>query len=534
MLYAACRMLYNSAMGLFKSFRSAITLTFFLIMLLVSVFAFGVIYFRVEEAQLESLNAHLKTTASIGASFFNGDEVLAVTTAKDCKKNPRYQELVTELEHIRQGSPLFFDAYLMKRTPDSKQLVFVANADQTDSVVECGEVYDGGDTGKVMKAFGGPASSGRVERDRWGAWLSGYAPVLNAKGEAVAIFGIDMAERTIQELRRTFVWRFSFATLFILLLSFALGFASSKWLVHPIRQIVQGMEVVSRGDLDHKLKSLPLDEFNRIVNIFNTTTQNLKDTMKRFAETVKENERVRRELEIAAEIQSRALPASPPVAEGLDIAAKSLPAKEVGGDYFDFLCLGPRRTGFVVADASGKGLPGTLFMTRVRSIFRVLATHDAEPALALAEANQFISQDAASSQGMFITFFYAVFNSASKEWTYANAGHQPLIYWEKKTGKVRTFKASGIPLGILPGQKYKGDSLKFHSGDYLVIFSDGVTEAANSRREFFGLPRLIEIVEKSSKLSAKELLLEIETAAKDFMGGETLSDDLTLMVIRAV
>jgi sigma-B regulation protein RsbU (phosphoserine phosphatase) len=353
-------------------------------------------------------------------------------------------------------------------------------------------------------------------------------------GETVGVIGMDIAQQTVIQIRQEFFVRFLIAIGVCIGVSLVVGLLSSLWLTRPIRRVVKGMETVGDGDLDHKLESFSETEFNRISGIFNKMTGSLKRMMRELADTVRENERVRREFEIATEIQKSIFPEHPPEVEGLEIEAQSVPAKEVGGDYYDFFPVASgEETGFIIADASGKGLPGTLYMTRSRSVFRVISSEESHPGEILSRSNSYIAADASSGKGMFITVLFLLYNKAKKQMTCANAGHYPPLWFRAKEKVFAEITVSGVPVGILPGQTYAEETIQLAPHDLLVMYTDGVTEAKAAHGEMFGVERLKRLVEENSFLGAHDLFAKIRAGIKDFIGKAPPFDDLTLVVVRA-
>jgi len=310
------------------------------------------------------------------------------------------------------------------------------------------------------------------------------------------------------------------------------GALASRWLSSPVTKIIAGMEKVEQGDLDYVIKKMPESEFERIGTLFNRMTDALKRSMRELAVTVKETESLNRELELAADLQNRAIPKAPPRAEMIEIAAKSNPAREVGGDYYDFLEPDPDKIGLVIADAAGKGFRGSLFMINSRSVFRVISSEEKVPSRVLERTNDFISGDTAMSEGMFITFIYAVFEKSTKRLTYSNAGHYPPFIINGHTRMFRTLTTSGSPLGVTSQEKYPEETVELVEGDIVVMYTDGVIEAMNADHQMFGLDRLEELARTGSDQSAEALLTRIESEIGAFIGKEPLFDDMTLLIFK--
>jgi serine phosphatase RsbU (regulator of sigma subunit)/predicted ester cyclase len=241
-----------------------------------------------------------------------------------------------------------------------------------------------------------------------------------------------------------------------------------------------------------------------------------------------ERERVDQELQVARDIQLGSLPQGVPTLEDWQIDTYCQPAKEVGGDFYDFLQLGDGRVGFVVGDATGKGVPAAIVTTATAAYLgAVNAASDSSPGEALALANEALY--ARIPPNMFVTCFYAVLDPQSATLTYANAGHE-LPYLHRK-GEAEELRARGMPLGMMPGMGYEEGEVSLAEGECVLFHSDGLVEAHNPKGEMFGFPRLRALVaEHGEERSLRNLLLEELYA---FVGdGWEQEDDITLLTLR--
>ncbi len=243
-----------------------------------------------------------------------------------------------------------------------------------------------------------------------------------------------------------------------------------------------------------------------------------------------ELERKKAELRIAHDIQMSFLPEDLPEVTGLAVSALALPAKEVGGDFYDVIPLSGNRTAFVIADVAGKGVPAALFMALSRTVLRANTQVPRSAREAINEANALIAADAKS--GMFVTLFYAVVDPVERTLTYVNAGHNPPLLFRSATARPFELKGTGIILGVLPDADYREETLALESRDLIILYTDGVTEAINPREEQFGERRLIDTVMNSRDLSPEEIVDRIRQAVADFSEDEPQFDDQTLMVLR--
>ncbi|MDO8873408.1 MAG: SpoIIE family protein phosphatase [Methanoregula sp.] len=273
--------------------------------------------------------------------------------------------------------------------------------------------------------------------------------------------------------------------------------------------------------------------------IFAFIIENLQNERRMQAERdtlLREMERKNTELAIAAEIQQSFLPDTISQIEGFEIAAKSVMAKEVGGDFFDVIPfevipLKKGTLGIMIADVSGKGIPAALFMALSRIVVRVNATwYMDRPAMAIRNANTIIAAD--SRAGMFVTLFYGILEVDSHTLTYVNAGHNPPIICHAEDELLTELTATGIAIGALSDAEYTKETAALNAGDIVVLYTDGITEAENAQQDMFGEERLHEVIRAFRKLPAQEIIAAILKSVQSFCGNYPQSDDITLMVIR--
>jgi serine phosphatase RsbU (regulator of sigma subunit)/predicted ester cyclase len=241
-----------------------------------------------------------------------------------------------------------------------------------------------------------------------------------------------------------------------------------------------------------------------------------------------ERARVDRELQVARDIQLGSLPEGVPTLEGWEIAPFYQPAREVGGDFYEFYQLGDGRVGFVVGDATGKGVPAAIVTTATAAYLgAVAAASDSSPGEALALANAALF--ARIPANMFVTCFYAILDPKSASLTYANAGHDlPYLH---RNGDAEELRARGMPLGMMPGMSYEEGEASLAEGECVLFYSDGLVEAHNPKGEMFGFPRLRELVaEHGEERSLGDFLLR---ELYSFVGeGWEQEDDITLLTLR--
>jgi serine phosphatase RsbU (regulator of sigma subunit) len=251
----------------------------------------------------------------------------------------------------------------------------------------------------------------------------------------------------------------------------------------------------------------------------------------RFAEIEQARKLMARDLEQAAEIQKSFLPSVAPAVRGLDLAGHNAACRTVGGDYFDFFKYGDSRAALVLGDVSGKGMPASLLMMGLQARVQVLIEEPKNLAEVMTRLNRITSANCPSNR--FITFFFCVADGDTGEVAFCNAGHNPPLI-VRRSGEVEELEGGGPVLGILRNIEYDEYRVNLDVGDTLVIYSDGVTEAANVQGDEFDTPRLGEAVARSRTLSAGEIVAEVNRAVAEFTAGAPQSDDITLIVARRV
>ncbi|MFB3925638.1 MAG: SpoIIE family protein phosphatase [Syntrophales bacterium] len=332
----------------------------------------------------------------------------------------------------------------------------------------------------------------------------------------------------IRKIRNTFIQAF----IVIILIVAGLSFMISRMITDPIRALTRGVRAIGRGEMEVRVDIKTGDELEDLAASFNKMIADLKTHMEDLRRATAEKEGFLKELEIARGLQQRLLPQSPPDIEGFDLAASNIPAKEVGGDFYDFIPIAGDHWGLAIADVSGKGMPAAMFMGLSRTIIRTSTTSTLQLAAAIKQANDLICRD--STSGMFVTLFYAVLDVGKKELKYINAGHNPPLFFKRATAETVLLKARGIALGVSASIELEEEVIKMAEGDVLVLYTDGVTEAINQNREEFGLDRLIRFVMRNNALPAVELIHGIEKEVMAFAEGQPQFDDITLLVLKAI
>ena len=243
-------------------------------------------------------------------------------------------------------------------------------------------------------------------------------------------------------------------------------------------------------------------------------------------------ERISQELEVASRIQKTILPKNITNIYGLQIANYFEPAKEVGGDYYDYTVKDDENVSITIADVSGKGVPAAFLMALGRSILKTLERQGQSPADNLRNLNQIIYPDI--TEDMFITMLHSNFNNKTKILTYSNAGHIPLIVYRAKEDKVELHSVKGVAIGFMQGYNYKQGELKLEKGDIVLYYTDGITEAENPNKELFGFERLEKVIYDNRYNDVDTIKENILNEINIFRRDYPQVDDLTFVVIKNV
>ncbi len=274
------------------------------------------------------------------------------------------------------------------------------------------------------------------------------------------------------------------------------------------------------------------DEVGRLASAFAFMKKQLKDNIRKLIEKTAENERIEGELTIARDIQIGLLPKIfPPFPEKdeIDIFASLEPAKEVGGDLYDFYFIEDNMLCFTIGDVSGKGVPAALMMAITKTLIKTSASKNISPAEIMIEVNDVISSD--NPQSMFVTLLVGILDLTTGNVCYSNGGHNPPILVSEKRGCRFVKEKSGPVVGIMEGIPYKGLELSLAPGESLFMYTDGVTEAQNEDKAFFSEETLLETISDLAGASSRETVTTIKSNLKTFAASEPQFDDIAMLMI---
>jgi sigma-B regulation protein RsbU (phosphoserine phosphatase) len=339
------------------------------------------------------------------------------------------------------------------------------------------------------------------------------------------------------DLGKVILWVLALLAILFLVIEVSaifVGLVLARSITGSVHALSQGTEHVRQGDFGYKVQVRSRDQLGELADSFNLMTNSIQDLLTQSAE----KERLEEELRIARTIQMSLLPKDRVNVPGLSIAALCLPANEVGGDYYDFIPLSDGRLAILIADVSGKGTSAALYMAELKGLSLSLSRMYDSPRLLLIEANKILAANLDSRS--FITMVYAIIDVKNQKMTYARAGHNPILQLctNGDRPRVQVLAPNGMGLALDRGSQFEKileeESIPLASGDLFLFFTDGVTEAMNTRSELFGDDRLRGIMEDNRDLPVEELREKMVDEVFNFAGGAVQHDDMTMVMVKVL
>ncbi len=476
--------------------------------------------------------------ASVAAELIDGDAVKRYYETG--KKDAYYHEIHEYLLMVKQKVGL---KYFYVVVPEEDVMVYIWDSGVEGEEGVCDlldeDAYYGGGHRLMHEAFA-------VDADRkilvtrnaeYGYLASAYVAILDSAGVPVALASVDISMEIINQQLLTFVGGAVLVSCLILIISAVAYYYYVRHIViRPAVILHDAAGKLVKDEMDD-LGNFTIDihsgdEFEDLAQAFQYMTVELSEYIKNLTEVTAEKERIGAELDVAAQIQSSMLPCIFPAFPGkkeIDIYATMNPAKEVGGDFYDFFMVDDRHLAVVMADVSGKGVPAALFMV----IGKTLIKDHTQPGKPLGEVfsdvNNLLCDS--NSEGLFITAFEGVLDLETGEFFYVNAGHE-VPYINRAGEGYQPYKVRpGFVLAGMEDMRYKEGSLTLQPGDRIFLYTDGVPEATNRENELYGNERLYRILNQNKDRTPKELLPEIKADVDLFVGEAPQFDDITMLCL---
>lgn len=375
-------------------------------------------------------------------------------------------------------------------------------------------------------------TAGRDEKYQFVA--TAYTAIENSKGERVGVAAASLSMPWVMSgilrfVRHVVIVIFIVTAIAILFLYRRVNREIIKPLVKltdASKQIVENLdheEVVSINIHTH-------DELERLANAITEMDRGLIDYIRQLSEVTAEKERIGAELNVATRIQSDMLPKTFPAfpdRNDIDLYATMNPAKEVGGDFYDFFLVDDDHLALVMADVSGKGVPAALFMVIAKTLIKNAAQHGLSPAEVLTSVNKRLSEG--NDTGFFVTVWLAIINLKTGEGVAANAGHEHPVLCRKGEDCELVVYKHGLAVAAMDGLQYKEHEFKMNPGDKLFVYTDGVTEATNTDNGLYGTDRMLEVFNANKNAATKDILKALKSSIDDFAGEAPQFDDITML-----
>ncbi|MDR2578032.1 MAG: SpoIIE family protein phosphatase [Chitinispirillales bacterium] len=347
----------------------------------------------------------------------------------------------------------------------------------------------------------------------------------------------EMTQETlsvINSMIRVMLINFMFVLILAIVVIIYLAEKMSDKIIKPILTLEKCFERIASGELDTRVEIKTGDEIERLGGSVNSMAQKLKEYIENLQQVTAEKERIDVELNVATKIQANMLPSVfPPFPHHteFDIYAAMLPAREVGGDFYDFFFVDKNTLAILVADVSGKGVPAALFMVIAKTLIRNTALSGKRPEVVFGTVNNMLYEN--NDAGMFVTAFMGYLNIKTGKFTYTNAGHTPPILRSGGCSKLLKMRP-GLILAAFESKLYDQDEIMLQRGDELFLYTDGITEAMNKEKTLFGNERMLEAANNNPDVPLKDLTLLMKHEIDKFAEGAEQSDDITMLALRYI
>ena len=476
--------------------------------------------------------------ASVAADLIDGDKVEQYYRTGE--KDEYYDEIHSYLLDAKEKMGL---KYFYVVVPEAEVMYYIWDAGVAgeDGVCDLGDTdaYYGGGNELMHKAFAVNAEQNILvtKNEEYGYLASAYVAILNGAGTPVALASIDISMDMIDQQIRQFLVLTLCITFAVLLASvFAYYYYVRRILIRPLGTLHHAamglVESKMEGLADFRVEVDTGDELEDLADSFQYMVAELNEYIRDLSRVTAEKERIGAELDVARHIQASMLPCifpAFPERHEFDIFASMTPAKEVGGDFYDFFLVDDDHLAVVMADVSGKGVPAALFMMISKTLLKSAAQSGLSPKAVLEKVNDQLCEN--NDAEMFVTVWLGILEISTGKMKCANAGHEyPAII--RKGGDFELFKDKhGFVLAGMEGARYREYELELHAGDRLVVYTDGVPEATNGANTLYGTDRMISALNGARDGSCRQMLEALHRDVDSFVDGADQFDDITMLCI---
>ena len=476
--------------------------------------------------------------ASVAADLIDGDRVEQYYRTGE--KDAYYEEIHRYLQDVREKLGL---KYFYVVVPEDEVMYYIwdAGVPGEDGVCDLGDTdaYYGGGNELMHGAFAVDAEQTILitNNEEYGYLASAYVAILNKAGTPVALASVDISMDMIDQQIRQFLGLTLCVVLAVLLLSiFAYYYYVRRILIRPLRTLHHAaiglVESKMAALSDFRVEVNTGDELEELAHSFQYMVSELNEYIQNLSRVTAEKERIGAELDVARHIQASMLPCifpAFPERHEFDIYASMTPAKEVGGDFYDFFLVDDDHLALVMADVSGKGVPAALFMMISKTLLKSAAQSGLSPKAVLEKVNDQLCEN--NEAEMFVTVWLGILEISTGKMKCANAGHEyPAIM--RRGGSFELFRDKhGFVLAGMEGARYREYELELDAGDRLVVYTDGVPEATNASNTLYGTDRMLRALNAAEGGSCRQLLEALHRDVDEFAGGADQFDDITMLCI---
>ncbi len=486
-------------------------------------------------AKLEEYRKEIYAYARTASDFIDGDRVL--TYVETGVKDEYYDSVQKFFDDTRRNAQM---KYYYVFVPYENDLVYVWDG-ENDAQSQLGdreEYMNEYSFNAVKEEFvkDPPQELYVTDSDTYGFIATAYYPIYNSAGEPVAIVGVDLSVLGIYETILRFTLIIVLTVLGITILGGLVYYLyMNRQIVKPLSRLNDAAKDMVTGLDQEKTIDLDIhtgDELEELAGSFKTMYADLQEYIKKLSAVTKEKEQIRAELNVASRIQMDMLPQIfPPFPdhESFDLYATMNPAREVGGDFYDFFLIDENRLGLVIADVSGKGVPAALFMVIAKTLIKNRAMMGGGPAVILQDVNRQLCEEKESA--MFVTVWFAILDINTGKGMAANAGHEHPVL-RRKGGNYELVVYQHSPaLGAMEGLFFREQEFTLAEGDRIFVYTDGVPEAANEANEQYGTDRMLKVMNAHPEAGLEELLNLVREDINSFVQGAEQFDDITMLAL---
>jgi serine phosphatase RsbU (regulator of sigma subunit) len=348
-------------------------------------------------------------------------------------------------------------------------------------------------------------------------------------GKKIGTVIIGMSDVIIRDAIRELVVIIVPIALGFLLIAIVAAIVLATFTIRPVKALSKGAEIIGKGNLDYRIEIKSRDELGKLADEFNLMTAKIKEAKdKEIKSRILQDQ-----LEMAREIQEGLNPMAFYEKRGVQIKGYTKALEGVGGDYFDYIDINDDKVGALISDVSGKGVPASLVMVMIRTVFTsYISRKDVNCASVVRAINESMSMDLAIDK--FATLFFMIYDRKSEELAFSNAGQGPLFCYRSSMKACTITKLDGVPIGIVDDFEYKQARVKLNPGDMIVLSTDGVTEMRNADQEEYGLKRLQKLLVENNHLNASQFVDLLVNDLEKFRGDVPAHDDTTVLVLKRI